>query len=122
MRLDDFDAARLWDMLEYAREIVSSLGSLKFEQYLRDKNLRLATERRIEIIGEAARNVSPEFKADHSSVPWKKIVAMRHILAHEYGEVKHEVVFRIATIHIPELISLLEPILPGQHEEDDQDR
>jgi len=51
MRPDDFDAARLWDMIAYAREIVESLRGLRFEQYLGDKNLRLATERRIEIIG-----------------------------------------------------------------------
>jgi uncharacterized protein with HEPN domain len=112
MRPDDLDAGRLWDMLTYAREIVETLRGRTFEAYVGDKNLRLATERRIEIIGEAARHVSAAFQAAHPAIPWPKIVALRHILAHEYGEVKQEIVFRIATVHIPELIALLEPMVP----------
>jgi uncharacterized protein with HEPN domain len=112
MRPEELDAGRLWDMVTYAREIAETLRGTRFEEYLRDKNLRLATERRIEIIGEAARHVSRSFQAAHPSIPWPKIVALRHILAHEYGEVKQEIVFRIATVHIPDLISLLEPIIP----------
>jgi len=112
MQPDDLDAGRLSDMLVYAREIMETLRGVSFAQYERDKNLRLATERRIEIIGEAARRVSPAFQSAHPAIPWPKIVAMRHILAHEYGEVKQEVVFRIATVHIPELIGQLEPLVP----------
>ena len=80
---DESDAARLWDMLTYAREIVQTLTGKRFADYLRDKNLRLATERRIEIIGEAARNVSDEFKSTHDRVPWRKIVGMRHVLVRQ---------------------------------------
>ncbi len=116
MRPDDLDAARLWDMLTYAREIVQTLQGRTFVEYIGDKNLRLATERRIEIIGEAARNVSEAFRNAHPTIPWQKIVSLRHILAHEYGEVKQEIVFRIATIHVPELVSLLESIVPSPSE------
>jgi len=112
MRPDDLDAGRLWDMLSYAREIVGTLRGKNFDDYLRDKNLRLATERRIEIIGEAARHVSAPFQAAHPDIPWPKVVAMRHILAHEYGEVKQEIVFRIAMVHIPDLIGRLELLVP----------
>jgi uncharacterized protein with HEPN domain len=80
---------------------------------LADKTLRLATERRIEIIGEAARNVSREFTLAHPEIPWQKIIAMRQVLAHEYGEVKHDTVFRVVTLHIPELISRLQPLVPS---------
>ena len=80
---EDMDAARLWDMLTYAREIAQTLQGRPFEEFIGDKNLRLATERRIEIIGEAARNVSEAFHEAHPTIPWRKIVALRHILAHE---------------------------------------
>ena len=56
MPLDEKDAARLWDMITHAREIADTLHAVTFEHDLRDKTLRMATERRIEIIGEAARN------------------------------------------------------------------
>ena len=112
MRPDDRDAARLWDMLAYANEIQMTLADISFVGYVADKTLRLATERRIEIIGEAARNVSRPFQDAHPEIPWRKIVAMRHVLAHEYGEVKQETVFRVVTLHIPELIAQSQPLLP----------
>lgn len=106
------DAARLWDMLEYAREIEQTVGGISFEHYARDKTLRLATERRIEIIGEAARKVSRSFQEAHAEIPWQKIVAQRHVLAHEYGEVRQEVIYHVATTHIPKLVAQLIPLIP----------
>ena len=112
MRPEEGDLARLWDMLAYAREIVETTSNVNFEQYLRDKNLRLATERRIEIIGEAARNVSDAFQSAHPEIPWRKIIAQRNVLAHEYGEVRQEMIYRVVTVHIPELVSQLVPLVP----------
>jgi len=79
---------------------------------MKNKTLRLATERRLEIIGEAARNVSRGVQDQHPEVRWQKIVALRHILAHEYGEIRREVIYGIATVHVPELVALLPPLLP----------
>lgn len=109
---DDRDAARLWDMLQYAREVIETAGIVTFDAYMQDKTLRMATERRIEIIGEAARNVSREFQAQHPAIPWQKIAAQRHVLAHEYGDIKQEIVFRVVKTHLPELIRMLEPLVP----------
>ena len=100
----------------YANEIQSTLAGVPFVKYLADKTLRLATERRIEIIGKAARNISRPFQQAHPEIPWQKIVAMRHVLAHEYGEVKQETVFRVVTLHIPEMISQLRPLVPSADE------
>ena len=93
MQPDEQDAARLWDMLTYAREIAETAGAMTFDAYLKDKTLRLATERRIEIIGEAARHVSLPFQAAYPQIPWRKITAQRHVIAHEYGDIKHEIIF-----------------------------
>jgi uncharacterized protein with HEPN domain len=110
---DDEDAARLWDMLIHAKEIADTVQRLPFEAYTRDKTLRMATERRIEIIGEAARNVSQPFQEAHPEIPWRRIIATRHIFAHEYGELKQEIVFRIATKHVTDLIEQLSPLIPS---------
>jgi uncharacterized protein with HEPN domain len=108
----DNDAARLWDMLTYAREIAETLSGVAFQQYMADKNLRLATERRIEIIGEAARNISDAFQTAHPEIPWQKIVAQRHVLAHEYGDIRQDMIYRVVTVHIPDLITKLIPLVP----------
>jgi len=118
MRPDDLDASRLYDMLAYAREIVETLTGVAFVVYLKDKNLRLATERRIEIIGQAAHAVSRAFQDAHPEIPWRVVIAQRNVLAHEYGEIKDEIIFRNATTHVPRLIEMLRPLVPPEPPED----
>lgn len=48
----------------------------------------------------------------HPEIPWRLIIAQRHVLAHDYGEIDHERIWRVATMHVPELIRLLEPLVP----------
>jgi len=71
-----------------------------------------AIERSIEIIGEAARRVSPEFAAAHPEIPWRQIIGQRNILAHEYGQISHELLFKTATTDVPALIVTIEKLLP----------
>lgn len=112
MPLSENDAGYLWDMLEAARGVVGSLQDLPLEQYQADENLRLATERRIEIIGEAAGRVSQAVRDAHPEIPWRQIIAQRHILAHEYGEIDNELIWSVATTHIPKLIENLASLVP----------
>jgi uncharacterized protein with HEPN domain len=113
MPLDTEDAGYLWDMLEAARGVVRSVRGLTFEHYQADENLRLATERRIEIIGEAAGRVSQNVRQAHPDIPWRRIIAQRHVLAHKYGEIDDELIWAVVTAHIPELIAKLEKLVPS---------
>ncbi len=112
MRLDPDDAAFLWDMLETARGVVDAVRGVSFERYRTDTNLRLAIERRIEIIGEAANRVSRPVQDAHQEIGWRSIIAQRHVLAHEYGDIDDELIWTVATEHIPALIAKLERITP----------
>ena len=62
MRPDVNDMARLWDMLDAARAIMGFIEGKSLESLLSDRMLRNAVERNLEIIGEAARYVSPDFR------------------------------------------------------------
>ena len=64
------------------------------------------------ITGEAARLISEPLKIAHPEIPWRAIIAQRHVLAHEYGKIDPEKIYRVVTIHIPELLKLLRPLLP----------
>jgi len=77
MRPDDRDAGYIWDMLDAARSVRDFTNGVTQEDYLRDRKLQLAIERALEIIGEAARLVSADFKALHPEVPWPQIIAQR---------------------------------------------
>ncbi len=106
------DPAYLWDMLDAAQAVVRFMAGRDIDAYTADEVLRAAVERKIEIIGEAARRVSESFRLAHPEVPWRKVMAQRHVLAHDYGEIEDDIIWRVATIHVPELIALLEPLVP----------
>ena len=111
---EERDAAYLWDMLQAALETQEYIDGISFYQYSKERMRQRAIERAIEIIGEAARNVSQAFKDAHDEIPWRQIIAQRNILAHEYGEILQERLWRVAIKHIPALISQLEPLIPSQ--------
>jgi len=112
MQSESKDAAYLWDMLDAARAVRNFVTSRSLEDYASDRMLRGAVERHIEIIGEAANRVSRGFQAAHAEIPWRQIIAQRNVLTHEYGEVDDGLIWRVATLRIPELINQLERLMP----------
>ncbi len=112
MRDKRSDAAHLWDMLESAQSALNMTRGMTLEQYASDRRTYRAVEREIEIIGEAARHVSPEFKDAHADIPWDKIIRQRHKLAHDYADIQDEIIWRVLKIHLPVLVSLLQDVVP----------
>jgi uncharacterized protein with HEPN domain len=112
MRPEDRDSGYLWDILEAARLVRKFTQQKKLNEYLADKMLQAAVERKIEIIGEAARKISDEFKQEHPNIPWKSIIAQRNVMIHDYGQIKQDRVWAVAVKHIPDLITQIEPLLP----------
>lgn len=109
---DNNDASYLWDMLTAAEAAESFVAGRTLAEYEEDLLLRSAVERQIEIIGEAARRVSSAYREQHTEIPWSKIMAQRHVLAHDYGEIRHDRIWAVATVYIPALVEQLRPLVP----------
>lgn len=105
------DAAHVSDMIEAAKLVAVFVGGRTLEQYEHDPLLRSAVERQVEIIGEACRQISDETLARFPEIPWLQIIAQRHRLAHEYGDVNDRVIWEIATQRAPSLAQRLLEIL-----------
>jgi uncharacterized protein with HEPN domain len=112
MRPEERDAAYLWDILDSSKTIIEFTSGVSYNSYVKDRKLQLAVERCIEIIGEAAKNVSNTFKQTHSEIPWRAIIAQRNFLIHEYGEIQHSRIWELVITHIPDLIKMTEPLIP----------
>lgn len=106
------DAAYVWDILEAAAAIQDYVAALDLDRYAQDRQVRSAVERELEIIGEAARRLSSEFRAQHPEIPWTAVVAQRNILAHEYQRIEHARIWRVITESLPRLQHVLRPLLP----------
>ncbi len=107
------DAVRLRHMLDAAREARGFVQDRTRTDLDRDRLLNLALVRLLEIIGEAARQVSPETRERHSEVRWLDIADMRNRLAHGYADINLDIVWDVLSQEVPPLISQLERILAG---------
>ena len=95
MRPDVKDMSRLWDMLDAARTAIEFTKGQRFWDFLNDRKTRNAVERNLEIIGEAARCVSLEMREAYPDLPWRSMIGLRNVLAHEYGEICYEVLWTV---------------------------
>jgi uncharacterized protein with HEPN domain len=89
--------------LEYTRE--------GHDAFLSDTKTQDAVIRNIEIIGEAAKNLSPELKTAYPDIPWKQIAGMRDTLIHRYFGVKLDLVWQVVEDKLPGLKVRVEEIL-----------
>ncbi len=108
MQPDIKDMARLWDMLDAAKTAIEFTNAISFESFLNDRKTRNAVERNLEIIGEAARGVSQETRECNPDIPWRSIIALRNIIAHEYGDILYENLWTVCIKRLPPLVMQLE--------------
>jgi uncharacterized protein with HEPN domain len=78
---------------------------------LKNKEKQNALIRSIEIIGEATKNLSSDFRKKHPSVPWKKIAGMRDRLTHHYFGVDFTRVWNVVKDDLPKLKKQIKEIL-----------
>lgn len=96
-------------MIERAERIVERAGE-NAEAFLSDPWMQDAVLRNLEVIGEAAKGVSPEFNARYPSVPWREAAAFRDFVAHAYDKVTPERVWFVVEEELPELLAKLRDI------------
>ncbi len=112
MQPEKSDVSGLWDMLDAAKAVRDFISDRSYKDYLNDRMLRGAVERHLEIIGEAAGKISKRFRDAHPEIQWQRIIGLRNILIHEYGDIEHELIWNVASLHVSDLIDKLEGLMP----------
>ncbi len=105
------DSVRLRHMREAAAEAISYAAGRGVSDLEADRMRALALTRCIEIIGEAAASVSPEYKMAHPELPWKVMAAMRNRLIHAYFEVDLKILLDTAQQDLAPLVASLDGLL-----------
>ncbi len=106
------DAVRLRHMLDAARKAVSLVAGKARAQVAADELTQLALARLLEIVGEAAGKVSPDYQSAHPEVRWPSMSGLRNRLAHAYFDVDLDILLDIVAKDLPPLIGQLEGLLP----------
>jgi uncharacterized protein with HEPN domain len=99
---------RLRDILHAARLIAQYVRNATDDEFHANTEKQDAVIRRIEIIGEATAHLTEETRAAIPELPFRKMRGMRNIVAHDYAGVSMDIVWEVATVHIPELQTVLE--------------
>ena len=110
MRRDD--VARVRHMLDAAREARSFIRNQPRSTLESNRVLVLALVRLVEVVGEAAAQMSKECQDVHPEIPWAQIIAMRNRLIHAYFDVDLDRVWDTVVDDLPPLIAKLEQLVP----------
>ena len=115
------DRVSLVDMLVYAEEAIELLGEASAVELADNRVLRLALERLVGIVGEAAGRVSPVTQQRHPEIPWAQIIGMRNRVVHGYDAIILDRMWDTVKNDLPPLVEQLEAIVgrdPGRPESD----
>lgn len=106
------DESSLIDILHAARLVQSFVEGVDRRAFESDIMRQSAIIYQLTIIGEATKRISQEFRDSHPDVPWRQMAGMRDVLIHAYERIDMKEVWIAATVHVPDLISKIEPLVP----------
>jgi len=98
------------DMKACCERVTAFTAGLSREEFLDRRLVYDATLRNLELLGEAARNVSEEARALAPGIPWRRIVAVRNVLIHGYLGIDDDIIWDIVRNEIEKLLAALEKL------------
>jgi uncharacterized protein with HEPN domain len=105
------DSVFVAQMVEAAEAALEFSDGQTAESFARDRLVGYAVVRAIQLIGQAARSVSPELQAAHAEIPWREMIGMRNVVVHDYADVDLSLVWKTVRDDLPGLIERLNAIL-----------
>lgn len=97
-------------ILSHIRDSIAAIHEYTKEGcavFMEDRKTQDATIRQLEIIGEAVKSLSLEFREIHRDIPWRSIAGMRDLLIHHYFGIDVRMVWNVIEQHLPTLESVV---------------
>lgn len=111
MRRDDSASVR--NILDAARKALDFSSGRSRRDLDADEKLALSLVHLLEIVGEAANQVSEGYRERHPDVPWRKMIGLRNRLIHGYFDVNLDIVWDTVASDLPPLVKQLEDLVKG---------
>ena len=102
------DITYLEHILDRAGKIIQFTHGMNENDFLNDEKTQSAVIRELEVIGEATKRISEDYKSIHNEIPWKLMSGMRYVLIHDYEGVDPFTVWDTIQQNIPVLIEQLQ--------------
>ena len=107
------DAACARDVLKYALRARAHVEGLTYANFIDDAKSQDAAFRCLEIMGEATKRISADYRAAHPEIPWSRMAGFRDVLAHGYDGLDYELCWKIIMENVP-AVAQLEAIIPPE--------
>jgi len=101
----------LKDILDCIAKAQEFIGDLSYDDFVKDDKTSSAVVRKLEIIGEATKQLQKEVRDAHPELPWSEMAKMRDKIIHFYFGVDYEIVWKVVKERLPELKPLVEKVL-----------
>jgi uncharacterized protein with HEPN domain len=105
------DLVYLMHIRDSLHEVRQFIEGESYESFLENRMAQNAVMRSFEVVGEAARRVSPEFREAHPHVPWRLMGDFRNKLIHDYFGLDLDVIWKTATEDAPRLLAQIEGLV-----------
>ena len=94
------DSIYIEHILNSINSIQEYISGLSLETFLEDRKTQDAVVRQFEIIGEATKRISQDFRDENPDIPWSQMAGMRDVLIHDYIDINFEIVWKTANENI----------------------
>ncbi|MEM1514246.1 MAG: DUF86 domain-containing protein [Candidatus Thermoplasmatota archaeon] len=99
------------DILQAIDKIENFIGTMSFDEFMKDEKTKSAVIREIEVIGEASKNIPESIRIRSKDLPWKDMARMRDKVTHSYFGIYYETVWKFIKERLPEIKSLISKLL-----------
>jgi uncharacterized protein with HEPN domain len=99
------------DILNAIKAIEKFIGNSNYSDFSKDDRTKSAVVWKIQVIGEATKNIPKSIRDDYEDLPWKFMARIRDKIAHFYFGIDYEIVWQVATEKLPAIKPAIEKML-----------
>lgn len=101
----------LKDILDSIDKIESFTKDMSFEGFVEDEKTSSAVIKKLEVMGEASKQIPDIIKTNYANIPWKDMAAMRDKTTHFYFGVDYEIIWKVVVKELPKIKPEISSIL-----------
>ena len=99
------------DILDAIKAVEKFVGNSSYKDFIKDEKTKSAVVWKIQVIGEATKNIPKAIRDDYDALPWKFMAKIRDKIAHFYFGIDYEIVWQVANEKLPEIKPAIKKML-----------
>jgi uncharacterized protein with HEPN domain len=115
------DSVYLRHIMDAFLQIEHYTDGITYEAFLSNRLVQDGVIRQLEVMGEAARNISDDLQIKNPAIPWRQMISLRNRIIHAYFNVNFQIIWEIIQVDIPEIKQEIKLILENEYQNSEPD-